>query len=401
MRGLARAPGPSACPVRLRHQHGVAACVHLSSRRTSSTLSTSTALPPPRPDYSALLASPEAAISNLLRRRSPLSLPAPDLVSRITAIHESIHDLSNAVRDLKSERNTLGRILGNIKATDEEKERAKKRAVEVRDTLAGLDSEQGLDSKLQGLEDELLALGLQLPNSTSPLAPVGAYDQCETVRSSPGSEHLQSNPSADHVSLLTALGWLYQPTHITGSSWPYLLRGGAMLESALVQYALTHALRAGFDMVVTPDVVRHEIMQRCGFAPRDAGGEAQTYFVSSSSSPSSDSTASESKDSKDFLALAATSEILLAGYFSNALFRHPSTELPKKLVGTGHAYRAEAGSRGKESRGLYRVHQFTKVELFAVTEADKSDEALQELVELQWNILSRLGVPLRSVSCDF
>ena len=380
-----------------------------SSSSKSSSSNTLTALPIPRPDYASLLASPKDVVSNLIQRRSPLSLPASELVSRIVALHASVYTLSKRVRDLKSERNVLGRLLADHALAIEAKEEAKKRAEQVKDALVGVD---GAEHTLQEQEAQLLELGLQLPNSTHPNAPIGGYEQCEIIRSSIGAGQdalLPTNSSCDHVSLLTSLGWLYQPSHITGPSWPFLLKGGAMLEFALVQYSLSLALKEGFEMVVTPDVVRHQIMRRCGFNPRDSGGEAQTFFVTSPSSSSSLSSPApftmnavsmppEKEDEVDSLALAATSEIPLAGYFTNNVYRHPLTELPRKLVGTGHAFRAEAGSRGKESRGLYRIHQFTKVELFVVSEAADSDQILKKIVDLQWKILEGLGIPIRFVS---
>jgi len=299
-------------------------------------------------------------------------------------LHHEVVEKTHHVNVLRRTRNEIGALLADKRTSVQEREEAKTRAGELKDNLVL--AEKQLEEK----EDILLQSTLLLPNETHPNSPVGGYEQCETIKLSRGlaseEDAIKPNPRADHIQLLSSLGWLAFPTNVTGSSWPYLLKGGAALEIALTQYALQHAVQAGFELAVPPDVVKHELMKRCGFNPRDSGGEAQTYFVS---------TSEQAGNGEDTLALAATAEIPLAGLFINTLFRSPKTELPRKIVGIGHAFRAEAGARGKESRGLYRVHQFTKVELFMVTQAEESGSALEELVDLQWKILDGLGLPLR------
>lgn len=358
-----------------------------SSKSSSSVSSSSRSQPLPRPDYAAILADPSATVRNVLSRRAPTSLPAEQLVARIAELHASVAALQNRFQALRSERNSIGRLLAAGK-NSQSRDDAKQRAEAIRAELAG---ESGVEAQLDTSQAELLQLALELPNWSSPDSPVGDYDACTVERTSSAQDATtleQPNPLADHVELMTALGWLYMPTHITGSSWPYLLRGGALLEHALVQYGLTKAGQHGFEPVSPPDVVKHEIMRRCGFQPRDSGGEAQTYFVS---------TSSESAGEEAELALAATAEIPLAGYFMDTLYKNVTKELPKKLVAAGHAFRAEAGARGKESRGLYRVHQFTKLELFAVTASngESSAKMLENMVNLQWDILADLNLPLR------
>lgn len=436
--------GPLRCSIRLlRAQRAPMSGKRHASSSSSSPTSTSTSagLPRPRPDLGAVLSSPQSVIANLHNRRSPTTLPPDELVARIQSLHAEVAHLQNRFRELRGERNELGKLLAQQqpKTTTTSNEdgldegvgarvaaAAKARAEEIRRELSN--GEDGVEKLLARSEDRLLELGLELPNATSPEAPIGDYDAIQIVRTSPSSsgpkigsgsasssacssactssascaELERPEPRADHVELLTALGWLHLPVHITGSSWPYLLSGGALLENALIQYALAHAVKAGYELVIPPDVVKHEIMKRCGFNPRDSGGEAQTYFVSTSASrPLAGSAGAQDQESEHKheheLALAATSEIPLAGYFMGSLYKDPASELPRKLVAIGHAFRAEAGARGKESRGLYRVHQFTKLELFTVTTAEngESSRALDDMTDLQWRILSGLGLPLR------
>lgn len=372
---------------------------HASSSISRSTTSSSKPLPQPRPDYALVLECPEEAARHLEARRTPTSLPIPQLIQSIRHLHEELQSLTHTVTQLRTERNALGRILANKSATAEERAEARARAEAVRNELMGSkgapNAQPGLEDLLKDKEAALLELTSQLPNVSSPKTRVGGYEAIDIVKQTSLPSQVEKHLlQADHVSLLERLQWLAMPTHVTGSSWPYLMNGGALLEQALLQYALSEALKQGFEVMITPDVVRHEVMKRCGFNPRDSGGEAQTYFVTTTTS----SNGSTEGDEAAQLALAATSEIPLAGYLASTTYKHPERELPKKLVAVGHAFRAEAGSRGKESRGLYRVHQFTKVELFVVTsgtEVGASERALDELVQLQWRILNGLKLPLR------
>lgn len=366
----------------------------ISTSRRLRSAGSSRGLPTPRPDYASVLENPQHAAENITRRKAPLpsGSTADSFVAQIAQLHEQVRSLGNQVKELRSERNALSQVFTDKKKSEEERAHAKQRAEAVRTELLGQD---GLEGLLAKQEEQLLALGIQLPNETCPTSPIGGYDQCHVVKTSQPTIEEKTVPAADHVDLLAKLGWLYLPSHITGSSWPYLVKGGALLEMALTQYAISTALSAGYELILPPDVVKSEIMRRCGFNPRDAGGEAQTYFVSTSS-PSS-VTSGESENSEVELALAATSEVPLAAYYMDS--KYPARDLPKKVLAFGHAFRAEAGARGRESRGLYRVHQFSKVELFSVTssESGQSDRMLSDMTDLQWKILSQLNLPLRCV----
>ncbi len=163
----------------------------------------------------------------------------------------------------------------------------------------------------------------------------------------------------------------------SGSSWYYLIGDGALLEQALVQYALEIARSKGFKMVIPPSIVNMEIMHACGFRPKDQNGEQQVYEIKNSD-----------------LCLTGTAEIPLAALNLNKSF--DEKDLPLKYVGVSRSYRAEAGSRGKDTKGLYRVHEFTKVELFITTYGlESSVKLLEELRVLQEDIISGLGLTAR------
>lgn len=163
---------------------------------------------------------------------------------------------------------------------------------------------------------------------------------------------------------------------ICGMSWYYLINDGALLEQALVQFALSRARMAGYKMVVPPSIVKTEIVSACGFKPRDQNGEKQVYHIEGES-----------------LSLTGTAEIPLGALHSLEII-----EGPTKYVGVSRSYRAEAGARGKDTAGLYRVHEFTKVELFHFTNPEDSQKELEELRAFQSSIITDLGLKAKMLN---
>jgi seryl-tRNA synthetase len=146
------------------------------------------------------------------------------------------------------------------------------------------------------------------------------------------------------------------------------------LELALQQYALEKLIGEGFTPMVTPDLARGDVLKGIGFIPR--GPETQIYSV-------------ENHD----LNLVATAEITLGGLYAGEVIEEE--KLPIKLCGISHCFRTEAGAAGRASRGLYRVHQFTKVEMFAFTLPDQSDAMHNYFRDLECEIFDGLGIPYR------
>merc|ERR1712190_513227 len=165
---------------------------------------------------------------------------------------------------------------------------------------------------------------------------------------------------------------------VSGQKFLYFQNGAALLEMALAQWAMHKAVNRGFTPVIVPDLVRNAVVAGCGFMPRD-GEATQIYKVADSD-----------------LSLAGTAEIPCAGIFMNETLI-ATKELPQKLVAFSHAFRTEAGSSGSENRGIYRLHQFTKVELFAVTRAslEESDAMLEEIRDLEEEMYTELGLCFR------
>ena len=133
---------------------------------------------------------------------------------------------------------------------------------------------------------------------------------------------------------------------VAGHGFYFLTGDGVLLELALQRYAVDLLMREGFTVMTTPDLARDTILEGTGFMPR--GPETQIYSITGSD-----------------LSLVATAEITLGGAFHERIF--DAAELPLALCGISHCFRTEAGAHGRATRGLYRVHQFTKVEMFAFT----------------------------------
>lgn len=316
---------------------------------------------------------------NAFNRKAAPSVGAVQTIARLYEEQKTLLKQLNAQRHARS---TVGdRIRENAKDPQ-----LRQAALEEAKALKfGISK---LEWQLEDIEQRLYALALALPNDTHPLSPIGPESVAATL-STHGPAPIPASPSRDHVSICRTLELLDLEAGalVTGSSWYYLKNEGALLELALINYALSVAMKYGFTPVVTPDVVRSDVARRCGFQPRDPhvdSAASQMYHLADAE----ESLAPE-------LVLAGTAEIPLAGMFANKILS--AHELPAKVVGLGHAFRAEAGARGADTRGLYRVHQFTKLELFVVAEDKHSEEIMDEMKALQIEIYEGLGIPFRYV----
>jgi seryl-tRNA synthetase len=165
-------------------------------------------------------------------------------------------------------------------------------------------------------------------------------------------------------------------SRVAGSGFYFLKNEAVLLELALQRYAVDILVKAGFIPTITPDVARNEVLQGIGFNPR--GNETQIYSI-------------ENTD----LSLVATAEIPLGGLLAGKVIE--SDKLPLKFCGISHCFRTEAGAAGKASKGLFRVHQFTKIEMFAFTLPNQSEAMHHEMLEIQQQIFDGLAIPYRIV----
>ena len=294
--------------------------------------------PKPALDIRAIVADPEAAVANARARRCAEHVVGS--VPRIVELHGAVSGLREQERELREERKRLGKI--GARGSEEERGAAAARGKEVKRELGQL------GAALAEAEGELGALAAELPNTAHPAVPTGG-EEANVLRGTSCERGGAPRPQfgfapRDHVELGAALGLFdfSAAAAVSGSKFVYLTGDGALLELALVSYTMQRMAALGYTPVLTPDLVKQSVVQACGFAPR--GPHTQIYAVEGSD-----------------LALAATAEAPLAGMWGGQRIAHES--LPIRQVGFGHCFRTEVGARGADVRGLYRLHQFSKVRL--------------------------------------
>jgi len=273
--------------------------------------------------------------------------------------------------ELKQRQNQLAKSIGR-----ERDERARARLIE--ESRAMKERLPSKEAELHEVEERLREEQLKIPNMTHPDSPIGK-DDTENVEIRRWGEipDFPFEPK-DHVELGDALGIIDfdAGAKTTGSKF-YFLRGDAvLLELGLIRYALDIIMEGGYQPTITPDLARDQMLVGTGFIPR--GPETQIYSVEGSD-----------------LSMIATAEITLAGQHTDDIIEE--RDLPLRYAGLSHCFRTEAGSHGRASRGLYRVHQFTKVEMFAFTTPEGSEEIHDEMVEIEERIFQGLGLPYRVV----
>ncbi|KAI4137491.1 MAG: hypothetical protein L6R39_007257 [Caloplaca ligustica] len=245
------------------------------------------------------------------------------------------------------------------------------------------------------LNEEIEHLATNLPNLTSKETPIGAEPRLlgyiNEHPTHPASSHDHTWRNHVHIGTEFDLLDFGSAGTTSGWGWYYLKNEGALLEQALVQYALGVAMKHGFSAVSPPSIVYTHIANACGFQPRDQGGEQQTYAIAQKDggTPPLDHLQEDSPEKS----LAGTAEIPFAAMKANVTMQE--AELPLHIVGPSRCYRAEAGARGAETKGLYRVHEFTKVEMFAWTMKDKEQAAFDSMLAVQKEILQSLGLHCR------
>lgn len=229
-----------------------------------------------------------------------------------------------------------------------------------------------MEARMQSSKDRLQVEAQRLPNLSHPSSPVGDEDEA-AVLETVGKQRQMDFEVRDHVRLGTELGVIdfEAGAAVSGAKFAYLRGAGALLEVALVSWALQRVTAAGFMPHGTPDLVRSAILEKCGFQPR--GTNTQVYSI---------------KDSP--LCLTGTAEVPLAGIHMDAIL--PAAQLPLRIAGYGRAFRTEAGAAGSASRGLYRLHQFSKVEMFVICTPEQSEDMFQELIDLERQLYSELGL---------
>jgi seryl-tRNA synthetase len=280
-------------------------------------------------------------------------------------------ELTTALQSLQQKRNA------NASAMKEKLEQERRNALieegkKLKDEIARTESELG------AAEKELDAQARKIPNMAHPDAPIGREDKDNLEVKRVGEPTRFNFEGADHVKLGQDLDIIDfdSATKVSGTKFYYLKNEGVFLELGLVRYALDILQRKGFTPFITPDVAREEILEGIGFNPR--GAESNVYALEGEAS-----------------CLVGTAEITLGGYYSNTILA--KDKLPIRMAGLSHCFRREAGAAGQFSKGLYRVHQFTKLEMFVYCLPEESGRFHDELRSIEEEIFSGLDIPFRVV----
>lgn len=292
-------------------------------------------------------------------------------VARFVELETRRRESQTEAEQLNRQANEVSKSIGKSK-DDEEREARKAEGRRLREEKEKVQAEV---DRLAVESNELLR---RIPNLTHPQAPVGGEEDAREVRRGATEVPQFDFKPLDHVELAAKhdLVDFESGGRVAGHGFYYLKNEGALLELALQQYAIGLLVAEGFTPVITPDLARGEILEGIGFIPR--GPETQIYSIENSD-----------------LNLVATAEITLGGLYAGQVLE--ADQLPLRLCGMSHCFRTEAGAAGRASRGLYRVHQFTKVEMFAYTSPEASDAMLEAICALECRIFDGLGIPYRVI----
>lgn len=303
---------------------------------------------------------------NCTRRNSPA-----DVDSFVSLFNER-REKQRLVEQLNRQANDVSKSIG--RAPDAEAREARK--AEGRKLREQKDQVQ---QQVDELESAILNIQSNIPNMSHPDAPVGEDDKANLeVRRGKHTPPTFDFDALDHVELGEKHDLIdfESGAKVAGHGFYFLRNEAVLLELALEQFAVRTLMDAGFTPTVTPDLAYTEILQGTGYIPR--GPETQIYSIENSN-----------------LNLVATAEITLGGLMSGQIL--DADDLPIRMCGISHCFRTEAGAAGRASRGLYRVHQFSKVEMFAFTAPDDSEAMLDQLCELECQLFDQLEIPYRVV----
>jgi seryl-tRNA synthetase len=302
-------------------------------------------------------------------RNRNVSLDVIDDVDRVVALEGERRILLQAVEEVRRQQNEVAHSTGR------EKDPVKRSAlIDEGKRLKSQVAEE--EERLRRLEAELTQRLKRIPNLTHPDAPVGLTEEESREVREVGTPRVFDFKPKDHVELGKSLDLIDFETggKVSGTGFYFLKNDAVLLDLAIQQFALRKLIDAGFTPIITPDLARNQILEGIGFTPR--GVETQVYSIEDSD-----------------LSLIGTAEITLGGMHADMVL--DESDLPLKYVGLSHCFRTEAGAAGRASRGLYRVHQFTKVEMFAFGTPESSGALHAEMLAIEEDLFQALGIPFR------
>ena len=317
-------------------------------------------------DLKAIRSDPERVKAALARRGVAEQLD--ELLSLDARRRELLPEVENA----QAERKTLSKQIGERKQAGEDAE-------ELMASVQGLKERiESAKAELEQVDAKLGELALTLPNIPDPDAPEGMTEEDAVVIREVGERPQFDFEPRDHLEIGTELGLIEmeKAAELSGSRFAYLKGDLVLLELALVRFVIDRARGEGHEPVVPPVLVREEALEGTGMFP---GDRDQIYEIP-----------------KDELFLTGTSEVALAGLHADEIL--DASRLPLRYCAFSTCFRREAGAAGRDTRGIFRVHQFDKVEMFSFVEPSASQEEHERLLAIEEWILSELEIPYRVVN---
>ncbi|HON14300.1 MAG TPA: serine--tRNA ligase [Treponema sp.] len=316
-------------------------------------------------DYRFIKDNLEAVKENIRNRNMKAD------ADKVVMLFDKRNELVTRLQNLQQQRNANAAAMKG-KLDPDTRNRLIEEGKKLKDDIAAAEAE------LETVEKELDTEGRRIPNMAHPAAPIGKEDKDNLEIKRVGNPTTFTFEPKDHVQLGQELDIIDfdSATKVTGTKFYYLKNEGVFLELGLVRYAMDILQKKGFTPFITPDLAREEILEGIGFNPR--GAESNVYTVEGEGT-----------------CLVGTAEITLGGYYSGTILA--KEKLPLRMAGLSHCFRREAGAAGQFSKGLYRVHQFTKVEMFAYCLPEESDALHEELRSIEEEIFSGLEIPFRVV----
>jgi seryl-tRNA synthetase len=292
-------------------------------------------------------------------------------IQQLLRLDEQRRSLLSQVESLKALRNKVSKEIPTLQGE------ARQEAITQMQQVAA--ESRGLESPLREVEASFDALMLRVPNVPADDVPEGLTDADNVVIKTWGEIPQFDFPLRDHVELGERLDIIDVPraVKLAGSRTYFLKNAGVLLEQAVLQFALHHMVRKGYTPMLVPHLVKDEAMVGTAYFPV---GQEQTYRLP-----------------EDQVNLIGTAEVPVTAYHADEILRED--ELPKYYVALSHCYRREAGTYGKDTRGLYRIHQFQKVEqvVLCVNDPEVSSQEHEHILQNAEEILQALRLPYRVV----
>ena len=316
-------------------------------------------------DYKFIKDNLEAVKENIKNRNMNAD------ADKVVELYDKRTSLVTKQQDLQQKRNENAKAMKQ-KLDDAKRSELVNAGKKIKDDI------QILEKELSQVEKDLEDAARQIPNMMHPDAPIGKLDTENLEVKKVGTPRVFDFEVKDHIQIAEELDLLDfdRGTKVSGPKFYYLKNEAVFLEQALIQYALNILRKHGFELFITPDVAREEVLKGIGFNPR--GNESNVYSIEDEGT-----------------CLVATAEITLGGYHSGEIL--DKSKLPLLYGGLSHCFRREAGAAGQFSKGLYRVHQFDKVEMFVYSTPEESDALHLKLREIEEEIFEGLGIPFHVV----